>query len=59
VLWSGTLVAEAVIYSGGRLLLGALCPIRRYRAELMLRAMVRWGKIIESLRVGKTGNAQE
>lgn len=59
VLWSGALVAEAVIYSGGRLLLGALCPIRRYRAELMLRAMVRWGKIIESLRVGKTGNAQE
>lgn len=50
LLWSGALAAEAVLYSGGRLLLGSLCPVRRYRAELMLRAMVRWGKIVESLR---------
>lgn len=48
--WSAFLLFELAAYSGTRLVLSWLWPTRRGRAELALRAMVRVGKITESLR---------
>lgn len=49
-LWISVLLCDAAIYSGGRFMAGLVCPSQRHRAELMLRAMIRVGKVIESLR---------
>lgn len=52
VLWTLILLADAAIYSGGRLVLSVAHPASHRRAEFALRAMSRIGRIFESLRLG-------